>query len=188
MDFSYSNYWTLPYHYVVVAVDKVSQTKQQELHEQERPVALLSSLMANSGRDPKKKKEPYSMEDFCLYKPTNSEDVPDYYYGSAAIQALERGLLPNWALFCFKALAASASDAYKPQNAIMHATDAILLHPTKVPGGSWTGMMIAQESCSGKPRLFTTEGGDQIWLRMPKISTKVVAEEGVTLHPLAKLD
>lgn len=128
------------------------------------------------------------MEDFCLYKPIQSEDIPDYYYGSAAIQALERGLLPNWALFCYKALAQSASDSYRPNNAIMYATDAILLHPMKGPGGTWTGMMIAQESASLTPRMFTTESGDHIWLRMPRIPTKVVAEEGITLHPLAKPD
>ena len=141
---------------------------------------MISSILANHNRNPKKTKESYTLEQFCLYKPKAQQDLPDYVYGSAAVAAIERGLLPSWALFCYKSLATSASEQYEPQVSIMVAEDALLLHPTKTEDG-YKGMLIAMESASKQKRKFKIEGGETVTLTVPEIETKVIAMENVAL-------
>lgn len=157
-----------------------SKHRQLNLHEQERPIALLSSLIANQNRDPKKNRDPFTMDQFCQYKPREAMNLPSYMYGSAGVAAVERGLMPSWALFCYKALASSASSNYTPKKCIMTAEDAVLLHPIKTEEG-WKGMLIAMESAGGKYRNFVTEDGETIRLAVPPLHTKFVAQEDVTL-------
>ena len=142
---------------------------------------MLSSLIANTNRDPKKRKTPYNLNDFCLYQPQDEKDLPSYMYGSAAMSALQKGMFPSWALFCFKQLSESSSAQYKPSNPVLLSSDALLLHPEK-RGGSWYGMLIACESASGQMREFVDVNGESYKLAVPSIETKYVALEGVTLN------
>lgn len=157
-----------------------SKHRQLNLHEMERPVAMVASLLANQNRNTKKKAEPYTLDEFCLYKPLEQRDLPGYVYGSAAVAAIERRLFPSWGLFCYKSLAASANADYRPKNCILVAEDAVLLHPVK-RNGEWHGLLIAKESAGGKKRQFSLESGESVWLTVPPIETKVVAMEDVTL-------
>ena len=150
------------------------------MHEEERPIASLTALTANANRDPKRQKKPYKLDQFCLYQLEEDKNLPSYVYGSAAISAHRLGILPNWALFCFKDLASTASKDYEPANPIFLAEDALLLHPVK-SGRGWKGLLIAQESAGGKVRTFKDRDGNEFDLAVPFIETKVVAIEGVTL-------
>lgn len=150
------------------------------LHEEERPIAALSSLHANSNRDPKKQKKPFTLDQFCLYQPSEDKNLPSYMYGSALLSAHRLGMYPNWAFFCFKDLVATANKEYKPANPVLLAEDALLLHPVQ-EGRSWKGMLIAQESASGKMRTFRNAEGEEFNLAVPIIETKFEAIEGVIL-------
>lgn len=179
-EFTSENYPFLCYGYVVRAISVGSKNLQLSLHENERPIALLSSLIANQNRNSKKKAEPYKLDEFCLYKPREQQDLPAHVYGSAAVTAIKRRLLPSWALFCYRSLAGAANPDYEPKNCIFIAEDAILLHPT-FRNGEWHGMLIAREKAGGKKCAFRTELGETIMLTVPPIDTKVVAMEDVTL-------
>ena len=143
-------------------------------------MASLASLTANSNRDPKKQKKAYTLDQFCLYQPEEDKNLPSYVYGSAALSAHKLGMLPNWALFCYKDLASTASKDYKPSNPVLLAKDALLLHPVKMSNG-WKGLLIAEESASGQIRTFRDADGEQFKLAVPIIETKVVAIENVIL-------
>lgn len=133
------------------AVSAGQKSRLRTLHEEERPIASLAALTANMNRDPKKQKKPFELKQFCLYQLDEDKNLPSYVYGSAAISAHKLGLLPNWALFCFKDLSSTASKDYVPSNPILLANDALLLHPVR-SGKGWKGLLIAEESASGKVR------------------------------------
>ena len=154
--------------------------KYLKLHDQERPVAMLSSIYANSQRDTKKSQKPYSYLDFSFYKPVNTEEVPQSHYGSAYSELIKAGKMPPWALFCFKSLMASVEEGYVPAEPAFIAEDAMLLHPEKVQGG-YKGLLIAKESAGDKRRAFTASNGQVINLTVPFVRTKVIADEGAIL-------
>ena len=162
------------------AVEAGRKSRIRTLHEEERPIASLASLHANSNRDPKKQKKPFTMDQFCIYKPDEDKNLPSYLYGSALLSAHKMGMLPNWAFFCFKELAATANKDYRPENPVFLAEDALLLHPMK-EGKGWKGLLIAQESAGGKARIFRDANGEEYRLAVPIIETKVVAIEDVIL-------
>ena len=151
-----------------------------KLHSLERPVAMLSSIYANSQRDPKKTQKSYSYMDFSFYKPVESLDVPQSHYGSAYAALVSSNRMPSWALFCFKGLMASVDEGYAPAEPGFVSEDAVLLHPEKVQGG-YKGLLIAKESAGDQRRIFVNSKGEQIALTVPFIQTKVIAEEGVIL-------
>jgi len=179
-EFSSMNYPNLCYGYVVRAIMMGRRHREMTLHEEERPIALLTSTLANQNRNPKKQKEPFKLDQFCLYKPREQQEIPSYVYGSAAVTAIKRGIMPSWALFCYRQLASAASPDYEPRNAIMVAKDALLLHPIKTEDG-WKGMLIALESSGKQRREFKMEDGSSIWLTVPEIETKMIAVEDVAL-------
>ena len=181
-DFTWENYSSLPYSYVIVAYVRGSALYRENMHDAERPVAMVSALLANQNRDPKKSKKPLGWEDFAFYKPRIGSDTVNYVYGSSMLKLVKAGKLPSWALFCFKELTATASEAYVPACAALIAEDALLLHPTQ-DGDCWSGMLIAQESASEQERVFTGEDGTIARLTVPHVYTKFICEEGVTLNP-----
>jgi len=152
----------------------------RRLHDEERPIAMLSSIQANSQRDPKKTQKSYTYLDFSFYKPRDSQDIPQSHYGSAYAELVRTKRLPSWALFCFKSLMSSVDDSYVPSEPALIAEDAILLHPEKSKG-SYSGLLIALESAGDSRRLFRASNGDEVWLTVPFIDTKVVAREDVVL-------
>lgn len=179
-DFQLGTYADLPYHYVLAAFAKGQELVREDLHNIERPIAMVSSLLANKDRDPKKNKKGYSYEDFSFYKPSGGVNGPEDYYGSAMLHLAKTNQLPPWALFCFKEVAGNADPSYVPELPALIAHDAMLLHPTKTPAG-WSGMLIALESASTQQRVFKGTGGEEVVLTVPHIHTKVIAEEGITL-------
>lgn len=92
----------------------------------------------------------------------------------------EKKLLPNWCLFCFKEVTTHYDPEYKPNILALIADDAILIHPIRKKN-TYKGLLIALETASGQPRLFTSESGETVTLKLPKIDAKVIAEEDVTL-------
>ncbi len=161
------------------AVTKSQKIYHRRLHEAEIPTALQTSVIANQNRDPKKQK-PFGYEDFSVYKPKEDLDLPEGRYGAAMLEAIRLELIPSWALFCYKELASSAKPDYAPSNPILVSCDAVLLHPSPVPGG-YEGLLIAREAAGNKCVLFKDCDGTEIRLNVPHVSTKVVALEDVTL-------
>ncbi len=151
----------------------------RELHLMERPVSLIASMLANQNRDPKRQKTPYKMDDFYLYQPVDDQNLPAGRYGSAAMSLLSDGLFPNWALFCYKELAASC-DAPVPALRAYIGEDFILLAPRRADGHV-TGLFIAKETAQGKSRRAVTPEGEEIFLDIPPIPTKFIAEEDFNL-------
>ena len=146
----------------------------------ERPSALLASIYVNSKRDPKKSKA-LEYTDFCFYKPRNDGNSASVENGSAMLQLAKAGLLPSWALFCFKEVTSHADPAYKPSTLALVSDDAILIHPVKTELG-YTGLLIAQESAGLAMReMVNPETGSVVKLRIPRVHTKIIAEEGATL-------
>lgn len=174
------NYSGLCYGYVLRAVTAGKKSRLRTLHEEERPIASLASLTANSNRDAKKQRKPYTLNQFCLYQPDEDKNLPSYVYGSAAISAHKLGMLPNWALFCYKDLVSTASKEYEPSNPVLLAEDALLLHPVRASSG-WRGLLVAQESASGKIRTFKNVSGEKFDLAVPIVETKFIAIENVIL-------
>lgn len=152
---------------------------RQRLHDYERPIAQQTALSANASRDPKKKQKPYTMADFCIYKPAHAEDLPSGHYGAAALHLAKRGQFPSWALGFFKELTMQATEGYTPALPAFFAEDALLLHPVPAEGG-YKGLLIAQESASEQTREFATPNGP-ILLNVPHVYTKAIAEEDVIL-------
>ena len=154
--------------------------RQRNMHEQELPVAQLCAMTANQNRDPKKQKKAFALTDFTFFQPKEDQNLASMRYATAAVHLIKQGKLPTFALFCYKELAPAADENYVPGVLSFQCEDAILLHPER-EGDEWTGMLIAQESCNKQVRTMVNEHGVEIRVRMPEISTKVVAEEGARL-------
>lgn len=92
----------------------------------------------------------------------------------------EKGLLPHWCLFCFKEVTTHHDPDYKPNILALIASDAILIHPVK-NGSAYEGLLIALETASEQRRVFTSEKGQTVTLKVPNVNAKVIAQEGVTL-------
>lgn len=170
----------MPYQYVLEAYEYAIKAKQRKIHEAEAPTALLTSLIANTNRDAKKKREPYTMEDFFLYQPQEDRNVPTNVYGAAAMKLVAEKLFPSWALFCFKDLKSSASGE-PPSILGFIADNAILLAPI-LKEKSVKGMLIANEACYGEIVEMTSPCGRKIIVEIPVLNGKYVAEENVELH------
>ena len=170
----------MPYEYVLECVDKGTQHRKKRLHEEEIPIAIQSSLMANLQRDPKSRRTPYDASDFFAFASKEDLKLPSGAYGAAAVKLVKDKRMPPWALFCFKELNSSARKDYVPAIAGFVCEDAVLLHPKLTPDG-WKGLLIARESASFGSRLMYDDKGAPIMLLMPEIPTKVIAKEDVTL-------
>jgi len=179
-EFTWEKYSSLPYPYVVTAYVRGSDLYRERMHDQERPTAMVSALLANSQRDPKKNKKPPTWEDFSFYKPRNGGSTANYVYGSAMLEMAKKRRLPGWALFCFKEVVETASAAYVPAMCAFVAEDAMLLHPVRA-GEGWEGMLIATESASEQERVFVDDSGAKHVLRVPHVHTKVICQEDVIL-------
>jgi len=177
-EFDLENFHKLPYEYVVIAYRRAAEAHQAELHAQERPSALLASIYVNSKIDSKKSKR-YKLEDFCLYKPLNTEGLASSRYGDAYKALVDQKKIPAWALFCYKDLVATAIGA-PPSLLAFISEEAILLAPERVEGG-YKGLLIAREAATGH-RDFRSPCGARVSLVVPHIPTKIVAIEDKVLN------
>ena len=178
-EFTFGSYWDLPVPYVLEAFEFSQKQKRRDLHSSEAPVALLTSVMANANRDSKKKKEPYTMEDFFLFKPIEDRNIPTNVYGAAAMVLAEKRLLPTWALFIYKDLKEAASGP-APQLLAFLGEDAIILAPQFGPDHV-KGMVVGKESARAKRRTLTSPCGKTIYVEIPDISGKFFAEEDLQI-------
>lgn len=178
-EFSFNRYWDLPYVYVLDAYDIAKKEQIRNWHFQEAPIALLTSVIANSNRDPKKKREPYKMDDFFLYQPRDAKNIPTSVYGAAAMELAAKNLLPPWALFVFKDLK-EASNGPPPQLLAYIGDTAMILAPL-LYGDRVKGMVIATEAASLKRMIMKSPCGKQIYVELPLINGKFYAQEGVDL-------
>lgn len=171
----------MPYNYVLEAVQNGRELYVERLADYERPIAMNTSLLANVNRDPKKNKKGYTYNQFCFYATKKDKDLPKGRYGATALLLQKQGLFPSWALFCFSELVSGAAPEYKPDIMAFIGEDALLIDPVIV-GEVVTGFLIAQESASNQIRVMNDENGNTYRIQMPKIETKIIAEEDVTLY------
>lgn len=153
---------------------------QVELHAQERPIALQTSMTANMNRDAKKQRKPYGIEEFYLYQPKDEQNLPEGRCAAAAVELYKRKMFPGWAMFCYKELATSAIGAPPPLLAFM-SPKALLLAPIKTEHG-YKGMLVAGEEVSEKWQTFMSPCGKMVTMYVPEIKTKFIAQDNVTLR------
>lgn len=165
--------------YVIEAYENAKKQELASLHSHEAPIALLTSLIANTNRDSKKKREPYKINDFFLFEPQDMKNIPMAIYGSAAMEMVSRGLFPSWALFIFKDLK-EASAGSPPKLLAFMCDDAILLAPA-LNSTTVKGMLIAREPASKKRLHMTSPCGEKIYVELPVITSKFLAQEDVEL-------
>ena len=184
-EFSWKSFYHLPYEYVLLGFYQLLKLQREELHALEMPVALSTAVYANSQRDPKAQKKPYSPLDFSLYKQIENNG-PNSYSAACYMALVTSGRLPAWALFCYKDVSSSSNKPLSGPLSALIAHDAILVAPRKTELGM-KGLLIAQESASDQVRQFRDLEGNVLSLRLPLIHTKVIAEEGATLSQTATL-
>ena len=157
-----------------------NKKQKMELHAYERPLALQTAQAANLNRDSKKRKTPFSMDEFYLYQPLEDKNLPSSRYGAAAVYLAKEGILPAFSLFCFPELRKNSSGPPPTVIALMHP-QAILLAPTEGEGAV-SGLLIAEVGVSDKLIEMTTPCGKTAFVYMPSIEDEVMAEEDVTLR------
>lgn len=170
----------MPYLYVLDAYEYALNRRQKKLHELEAPVALQTSLIANTNRDPKKTKKPFSMEDFFLYQPRDTQNIPKSSYGSAGMKLLEMGLLPAWALFIYRDLKQSAAGSPPQLLAFLHKS-AIILAPL-VKTNTVKGMLICEDKVYNTKIEMQSPCGQSIQVFIPKLEGCFIALENVELE------
>ena len=154
--------------------------QRQELHNQELPIAYLNATFANANRNPKTRKTPFSPTDFCLFTNPEEANTPSVQGADAYMAMVKDKELPAWGLFCFKDMKDKATGNRPPLVSFV-CEDAILLAPV-LHGDTYLGLLLAQESASGKKRKMTSPSGQSFWLQMPEIGTKFVAIDGAELQ------
>lgn len=174
----------MPYNYVIEAFEFLGKKRKRQLHEEEAPIALQTSLLANSNRDTKKKKEPYVMEDFFLYQPREDKNIPTSTFGSAAMELIKRKIYPSWALFVFKDLKQSASGP--PPSLLAFMGDNVLLLAPIVKENTVKGMLIANESVYGETVEMTSPCGKTITAVIPTLIGRYSAEENIEMQVTSK--
>lgn len=174
----------MPYLYVLEAVLSLNELGQEELHNTERPIAYLAYQNAEMNRDKKKRRRPFEPEEFYYYANKAQQNLPEPRYGAAAMELIERGLFPRWALFVFKDLSARAGDATPPEFLCLQCDDAIILAPS-IDNFMINGMLIAADSASDQIRVLHSPCGKEVTARMPRIENKFEASEEVEIRLLA---
>ena len=96
---------------MISAASNLTRLRGRELHEYERPIALLAVQQAEMNRDKKKRKKPFELDEFCLYNFENKKDTINPIYGAAAMELIRIKEFPTWALFIYKELAERAEES-----------------------------------------------------------------------------
>lgn len=172
----------MPYDYVLQALESGIKEERRRLHFSEAPVALQTLLLANINRDPKKQKQPYSLDEFFFYQDAEDLDRPAGIYGAAAMQLVNMKRFPSWALFAFKALRDGASGPAPTELAYM-CEDFMVLAP-KIDEDQIIGMIIGMEAASGELRVLQSLSGKGYMVQIPEINGKYYCEENVPIKLL----
>lgn len=166
--------------YPIIAIEASNELYRRQLHDYERPIALMLLQNAEANRDRKKKRKPYELNDFCFYIDNETLNMPAARFGAAGVELQRRGLLPLWALFVYPELKKNADDATLPEPLALISEWAILLAPI-CENGECSGMLIASHECSGKLQELSTPSGETVSLVMPKFKESVYAWEDASL-------
>lgn len=145
---------------------------------------MLAAQQAELNRDKKKRKKPFTMEDFCMYDFEEKKDAVDPVYGAAAKKLIENQQFPVWALFVYKELSERADETSPPNILCYQSEEAIILAP-ELDGNTCKGMLIAMESASLKVLEMNSPCGSAIRAKMPEIKAKLIAEENHYLNILS---
>jgi hypothetical protein len=156
-----------------------SKNYRKKMHHMEMPVSMQSSVIANSSRDPKRKKDPYKMEDFYLFSSVDDLNIPSANFGSAAMELIKLNKFPSWALFTFKELKQAASGP--PPSLLAYIGDDVIILAPSIADGKIKGMVICMESSYNEQRQLTSLDGQRISIVVPSFKGKVYAEEGVSI-------
>lgn len=143
----------------------------------ELPQALNSSLLANINRDSKRQRKPYRLDEFCFFQSKEERNIPSRVFGAAAMELIKRNLFPSWALFTYKDLRESA-EGDPPADLCYKAKDALIIAP-EIDNRFIYGMLIAQESASGKFRAMEDLNGKRIFVYIPEFRGKFYTEENI---------
>lgn len=170
----------MPYDYVLSAILNFTKLKGRELHEYERPIALLAVQQAEMNRDKKKRRKPFELEEFCLYNFENKKDTINPIYGAAALELIKLKLFPIWGLFVYKELSERAQESAPPEVLCYQCDQAIVLAPV-IEEGSCRGMLIATEKAGSRILTMKSPCGNEIRVRMPQVKSKIIAEENCYL-------
>jgi hypothetical protein len=171
----------LPYTYVLSAVINLGRSRQEELHNYERPIAYLAYQQAEMNRDRKKNRRPGKISDHYFYENQELSNMPEPRYGAAAMAMIKDGLFPPWALFVYKDLKERAGDALPPEVLCLQCEDVLLLAPD-IDDMSVTGMLVAAGSASEGTRTLRSPCGIEVDLVVPKLSGMVEAIEDAELR------
>ena len=154
--------------------------RKNELHEYERPIAMMMLQTAEMNRDSKKRRKPYDIEEFFLYSDKERDSLPDPKYCAAAMALAKQEILPSWALFIYKDLKDN-SVGYKPPELLAYiGADVVLLAP-EVDRDGCRAMLIAEKSASGTIKDLMSPCGRKIRVGIPSFSGAFYAEEDVLL-------
>jgi hypothetical protein len=166
------------------ALEQGTKQRQGSLHEEERPTALLTSILVNVNRNPKKSK-PAKYEDYCFYMPHEAKNLPSQAYGSAAMRLMANSEFPSWALFIYKDLK-EASGPIIPAKLALRGENAIILAP-EMTKEKVKGMLVALEPASDKWIEMKDDEGHWWLVQIPELTNKVTAQEDVEMslrfHP-----
>lgn len=135
---------------------------------------------AESNRDRKKNKIPFSIQDFCLYGDPEQTNGPAARYGAAAMKLVEMGLMPSWALFVYKELKINAEKATPPEPLALIGDSVVILAPL-VSEGYCTGMLIANMDASDRVVEVRSLCGKSLMVRVPKFKEATYAAEDISL-------
>jgi hypothetical protein len=171
----------LPYDHVLNGINALNELRRRELHDYERPLAILAYQQAELNRDKKKNKRPHEISDFYIYSDYQISNLPSARYGSAFKELIRMGLCPNWALFVYKDLINTSNSGIIPDEIALISDDCIILAPS-YDEHECRGMMIGMESASGRVIEFKSTNGNTILLKVPQINTKVIADEEAVLR------
>lgn len=175
----------MPYQYVLEAIVELNKQEREFLHNIERPIAYLAFQNAEVNRDSKKRKRPFSPDEFYFYADPEKQDLPEPKFGAAAQALIEMGQFPTWALFVYPDLKKRAADALPPEILCFQCEDAIVLAPS-LEGRRIEGMLIASESASKQRRAMRSPCGKEVVVELPAVNGKFAANEEAELTLLAQ--
>lgn len=150
------------------------------MHFLERPTALLAAQNANLNRDEKKRKAPFTMDDFYLYQPKEMRNAPAERYGAAAMWLVEQKMFPTFALFCFPELNKNRGSNVPTLVAFLHP-HAVLLAPT-LGEDAVRGLLIVENAVSNQSITMRSPCGQEITVKIPAVNEETAAQEDIALE------
>ena len=126
------------------------------MHAAERPIANLHAWYATNHRDTEKRREAFTLEEFCWFLPPKDQgeaEGPPAAAGAAMLALCELRQVPGFAMAFYDALATAGEGTPPPSPLALLAEDALLLAPIEHQDG-WRGLLLAEDTAAGQERSF----------------------------------